>query len=60
VAGVFTGPTSPSILSESRGPSAIDEPSLIIGKLAEASREGEELRQQYQEIALAGKESKHE
>jgi hypothetical protein len=43
-AGAFTGPTSPSVLSESQGSSAIDdEQSLIIAELAEASQEEEEL-----------------
>jgi hypothetical protein len=51
VAGALTGPTSPSIVSESRGHSSIDEQfsilgddhSTIMGKLAEPSQEDEEL-----------------
>ncbi len=44
------GPTSPSVLSEPRGPSAIDEQSLMIAELAEASQEEEELRRRNQEL----------
>jgi hypothetical protein len=50
VAGEFTGPTIPSILSESQGPSAIDEQSVIMGELAEPSKEDEELRRRMQEL----------
>jgi hypothetical protein len=49
VAGVFTSPTNPSILSESQGPSA-REPSLIIAELAEPYQEDEELRRRMQEL----------
>jgi hypothetical protein len=56
VAGVFPGRTSPSALSESQGPSAIDEDSAIdeestiMGELAEPSQEDEELRRRCQEL----------
>ena len=50
------GPTSPSILTEPRGPSAIDEPSLILGELAGPSQEDEELRRQYQELRQQNQE----
>jgi hypothetical protein len=44
------GPRSPSILSEPRGPVAIDDQSLMIAELAEPSQEDEELRRQNQEL----------
>jgi hypothetical protein len=51
VGGLFTGRTSPSVLSESQGPSAIDdEQSTIMGELAEASEREEELERQLQEL----------
>jgi hypothetical protein len=49
MAGLFTGRTSPSVLSESQAPSA-SEPFLIIAELAEASQEDEELRRRMQEL----------
>jgi hypothetical protein len=48
-AGVFTGPTGPSVLSEPRGPYA-KEPSLIIAKLAEPYQEDKELRRRNQKL----------
>jgi hypothetical protein len=50
VAGVFTGPTGPPVLSEPRGPSATDEPSLIIAELAEPYQEDEELLRRNKEL----------
>jgi hypothetical protein len=50
-ARAFTGQTSPSVLYESQGPSAIDEQSVIMGELmAEPSEEDQELRRRYQEL----------
>jgi hypothetical protein len=43
VAGVLTGPTNLSVLSEQRSSSAFDEQSLIVAELAEPSQEDEEL-----------------
>jgi hypothetical protein len=56
MAGVFTGPTSPSILSEPWGPSKFDEQSLIMGKLAEASQEEEQHWWQYREFEQSEEE----
>jgi hypothetical protein len=50
VAGVFTGPPRPSVLSEAQGPSAIGEQSTIIAELAEPSQEDEEVRRRLQEL----------
>jgi hypothetical protein len=50
------GPTSPSVLSEPRKPSAIDEQSLMVAELAEASQEEEELRRRNQELEQEDKE----
>jgi hypothetical protein len=51
VPGLFTGRTSPSVLSESQVSSAIDdEQSTIMGELAEPSQEDEELRRRYTEL----------
>jgi hypothetical protein len=54
VAGLFTGRTIPSFLSEPQGPSALDEQSTIMGELAEPSQEDEELRRRYQELEQFG------
>jgi hypothetical protein len=48
--GVFTGPTSPSVLSEPQAPPAFDEQCLAIAELAEVSQEEEELRRRNQEL----------
>jgi hypothetical protein len=56
VAGVFTGPTGPSVLSEPRGPSAIDEPSIIVAELAEPNQKDEDLRRRNQELEQGDEE----
>jgi hypothetical protein len=50
------GPTSPSVLSEPRGPSTVEE-SSILGELAEPSQEDQELRRRYQDLQQKIKEA---
>ena len=46
--GTFPGATGPSVLRAPRGPSAFDEPSLIVAELAEPYQEDEDLRRRMQ------------